>query len=387
MTEPGRKRIRVMHVIPSLALGGTPRLMLDLVANLQKTGNFENHICVLGCSEQTCGKYAPAVDPVYFEDPCRYRRPLQMMRLMLRLQSHIREVAPDIVHSYLWLADVLAAAAVYKTESLHVSHVVDRRKGSATPWKHHLKKNMMRYFLRRADTRFVAVSAACRDYVCRYLDVPARKVSLAYNSIDPELFSFNEHLLQRPFKIGSGGRMVEEKGFAFLLAAARLLKDQGVDFRLLLDGDGPLRPSLERRARKLKIDDCVEFRGFLPSMADFYKELDVFVVSSVDAEGLPTTLLEAMASGCAIVATDVGGSSEAVRNGREGLIVPPRSARAIADSIEAFVNNEELRNSCVQAARERVVSMFTLDRMTADVVRAYDDAFGKTVSRLLGGRP
>lgn len=368
-----------MHVIPSLALGGTPRLLLDLAARLHKTGNYEVHICVLGRSSMTCEKYRPVVQPVYLECPCQYRKPLQMLGLMHKLRKHIQTVKPDIVHSYLWLADVLTAAAVFKTDSSHVSHVVDRRTSfSSSRWKHQLKKYMVRYFLRRAETKYIAVSAACSDYVCRYLGVPERSVSIAYNSIDPELYPFREHNMVMPVRIGTAGRMVDEKGHVYLLEAARHLKDQNIDYRLLIDGDGPLCKSLESRVASLGLSDQVEFRGFMKNMQDFYSELDIFVVASLDSEGLPTTLLEAMASGCAVVSTDVGGSCEAVRNGREGLLVPPRSAQAIADSIVSFINNEPLRRHCVLAARERVVGQFTLKRMTSDVIQAYDRLMEKT---------
>ncbi len=367
-----KDKIRVMHVIPTLALGGTPRLMLDLTEHLHRSGSCEVQICVLGRSAQTCGKYHPVVEPVYLECPCRYRHMLEMLDVARRLRSHIRAEKPDIVHSYLWLADVITAAAIFKTDSRHISHIVDRRTGFASSrWKHRLKKNLVRYFLRRAGTKYISVSQACTDYACRYLGVPERIVSLAYNSIDPENYHFENRPFRAPVRIGAAGRMVEEKGQVYLLEAARLLKDQGVEYHLVIDGDGPLRQALEQRAKWLNISDNVDFCGFSPSMPEFYRHLDVFVVSSVDSEGLPTTLLEAMASGCAIVSTDIGGSGEVVRSGREGLLVAPRSPQAIADGIVTFMKDEPFRRNCVASARKRIIERFTMKQMVADVLTAY----------------
>ncbi len=168
-----------------------------------------------------------------------------------------------------------------------------------------------------------------------------------------------------PYHLLALGRFVPKKGFSVLLEACRLLADEDLDFRLTLAGDGPQRHQLQQLAANLKLKDRVAFPGFVPhrQVPELFRWADLFVMPCIidrsgDRDGLPNVILEAMALGVPVVATDVNGIPEAVRNGDTGWLVnqndPPALARAVR---EALANPLEARRRAL-AGRELVEAEF-----------------------------
>ncbi|HEX8742433.1 MAG TPA: glycosyltransferase [Thermoleophilaceae bacterium] len=157
--------------------------------------------------------------------------------------------------------------------------------------------------------------------------------------------------------------MSARKGHRFLLEALETLHARGVDFHARLVGDGPERDGLEALVRERGLADRVEFMGALGEhvVPDLYRQADVFCLPSF-AEGVPTVLMEAMATGLPVVATHIMGVPELVRDGRTGLVVPPARADALADALEALARDPELRRRLGDAARECVTSEYDLNR-------------------------
>lgn len=146
--------------------------------------------------------------------------------------------------------------------------------------------------------------------------------------------------------------------------------------RLVMVGDGPLRPTLEARARDLGLNGAVRFLGAVPRAASFLPHFDVFVLSSV-WEGMSNSLLEAMAAGRPVVATRVGGNPEVVVDGETGLLVPPRDPRALADAVLRLLGDPALAGRLGEAARRRVESQFTLEQMVSRMQELYDQLLAR----------
>lgn len=151
------------------------------------------------------------------------------------------------------------------------------------------------------------------------------------------------------------GRLAGVKGQAVLLEALAQLAARGRRVELTVAGDGPERERLERRAAELGVADRVEFLGSVGQdrVADLYAQADVFCTSSF-AEGVPTVLMEAMASGLPTVATRIMGIPELVEDGATGLLVPPGRADALADALERLADDPELARRMGEAGRRRV---------------------------------
>jgi glycosyltransferase involved in cell wall biosynthesis len=166
----------------------------------------------------------------------------------------------------------------------------------------------------------------------------------------------------------------------FLKAAPRVL-EQLPEARLAVVGNGPMRSELERQANALDLNGRLRFFDFSPPAARQLRSLDVFVLPS-RWEAFPIAVLEAMACGVPPVATDVGGTREAVDDGETGLLCPPSSPSRLADAIVRLLADPELRMRMGRASRERFRRNFTLDRMLDRTAEAFDRALGGS-----GGAP
>ena len=162
--------------------------------------------------------------------------------------------------------------------------------------------------------------------------------------------------------VGSVGRLVSEKGFHDLFAAAQRIRGCHSDVTFLVvgpqepDQNDAISPEL---IASLQRSGTIRFLGWQGDMARWYSAMDIFVLPSY-REGIPRACMEAAAMGCPVVATDIRGCREVVRNGETGILVPPRDPEALAVAIEKLIQNRELRRSMGQTGREHICSQFDL---------------------------
>lgn len=161
------------------------------------------------------------------------------------------------------------------------------------------------------------------------------------------------------------GRLVPKKGFVHLLRAAPLVLKHFPSTRFIIAGEGDLRVELEAIAKEKGIQEHVLFVGYVPwdQTPAYLKAADVFVVPSVrdkagNVDGLPNVLLEAMAAGCAIVASHIAGIPEVIRDGENGLLVPPGDEIALAEKICYLLSNKNLRKQLGEAAQETIAAHY-----------------------------
>jgi glycosyltransferase involved in cell wall biosynthesis len=174
--------------------------------------------------------------------------------------------------------------------------------------------------------------------------------------------------------IVSVGRLSHEKGQADLIRAFSALRDRA---RLVIVGDGPDRPALERLTRTLALDRSVIFAGLTSNVAPYYAMADLFVLPSL-SEGSPNALLEAMACSLPIVATRVGGVPEIASDGTTALLVPPRQPLALAGAITRLLDDHGLSAQLGAAARRRVLADYTPERRVAALSKLYAALAGIT---------
>ena len=182
-----------------------------------------------------------------------------------------------------------------------------------------------------------------------------------------------------PFELLFAGRLVERKGVAYLLEAmSRLRTAEPVVLRVI--GDGPLRASLEARARELELGDRVRFDGFVPSeeLARRFAECDAFVLPAVvdskgDTEGLGVVLVEALSYGKPAIASAAGGIVDIVRDGETGLLVPPADADALATAIAELAEDRTRARELGEGGREYVEREFSWPVIIDRLMALYDD--------------
>jgi glycosyltransferase involved in cell wall biosynthesis len=237
-----------------------------------------------------------------------------------------------------------------------------------------------------AAARFVAT---CTDTNARHLRERAarpERVHTIYHGLDTAYFAPPRARTSddgRPLVV-SVGRFVEKKGFAYLVEACDLLRAEGLSFRCAIVGeDGPDRARIAGMIRAARLEDTIELRGPVTQRAlrELYAAAHLFVlpcqvVADGDRDGIPNVLAEAMAMGLAVVSTDLSGIPELVTDGTDGLLVPPRDARALAGAMRRLLEDAALRAALGRAARATICERFDATRTTG----ALRDLFARSLS-------
>jgi glycosyltransferase involved in cell wall biosynthesis len=231
-----------------------------------------------------------------------------------------------------------------------------------------------RLVLRRANA-VIAVSHAVGRLAQRL--APAQTpVTVIPNTADVARFSPAAFKRSDPVRVLFVGRLVHNKGPAVFLLAAKLALEQEPGMRFVLAGSGPLEGRLKSLARKLRIEGSVDFLGHRADIPDLLRASTVLVRPS-DLEGMPLTVLEAMASGIPVVATDVGGTPELVEDGVTGYLVRPGDPRAVAMAVLKIAGNPERAVSMGRAARQRMEQRPTQEM----IVEMNEQVYFKALSR------
>jgi glycosyltransferase involved in cell wall biosynthesis len=209
------------------------------------------------------------------------------------------------------------------------------------------------------------------DYV-RQIANGTTRVELAPHGVVVPPLSNREEL--SPPVLLSVGRLVEKKGFDTLVWAARTMRDRGLEFQVRIAGDGPLWPTLQRLVNELDLADTIRFLGPLTAreLERHYAAAATFVLacrigSDGNRDGLPNTILEAMARGLPVVSTRLAAIEEAVTDGEHGLLAPPDDHLALAAALERLVNDRQLRVQLGTAARARVLERYDRDSFASRV--------------------
>ncbi len=205
--------------------------------------------------------------------------------------------------------------------------------------------------------------AGLRARTCR----PARTVVI-HNGVPLDRPRRSPGPASRPATIVSVGRLRAPKDFVTLVRAMAALEPGSA--RLRIAGDGPERAALAAEVGRLGLDESVELLGTRTDVPELLAGADVFVLAS-DSEGLPMSVLEAMAAGLPVVASAVGGVPELVRDGETGVLVPPRDSAALARALAPIVGDPELRDRLGDAGRRRVEREFSLARFEREHLELY----------------
>jgi glycosyltransferase involved in cell wall biosynthesis len=235
---------------------------------------------------------------------------------------------------------------------------------------HRLTRPLIRFLWQRAAA-VVANSAGLRRQALQTM--PELTISVIPNGVDTETFrpasmapgtassECRTRNVQQPttaLRLLFTGRLSAEKGLAGALGALASLRDR--EWQFTIAGDGPERLPLQREAARLGLADRVTFAGWIARerLPDVYREADIFLFPSTD-EGMPNTVLEAMASGLPVIATRIAGTEDVVEDGQHGVLVAAGDGPALAAALRALMDDPERRHALALAARRRVETAFT----------------------------
>lgn len=378
--------IKIAYFIGTLKVGGTEKHLLNVVRHLDKN-HFKTHVYCLsegGPLEEAFREAGCGVTVLGYKGlrPGRNELPIPKMAAALRELGRtvalLKESRPDIVHCYLFHANIIGALAarlagrpVIITSRRSLGYFKDGK-----PYYQWLENLVNRF------TNIITVnSKAVMDDVLRRERLNPKKIKLIYNGIDVTLYQQDTRAraeIRREFGlcadtplITTVANLIPYKGHTELLRAAALLYQQAPAARFLLVGrDEGIEKSLRKLAAALGLEERVIFAGPRTDIPRILVATDIMVLPSYE-EGFANVLLEGMAAGLPLVATKVGGNPEAVVDGETGLLVPPRNPEELAKAMLKLLSEPAYAQKLGEAARKRVEACFSLTKMIKEMEEMY----------------
>lgn len=321
---------------------------------------------------------------------------LDWFRIFRESKPDVAVFAYSLIDSFPWQAQVAAVlAGIPKRVSVH--HLVP------TPLPAPVQVQSARDLVRRligrrarnvakvkATARIsaclsnttVCVSNAVRDALVKAYHFRPRKTVVIHNGVSSSTFSSSEinsakvralfNIEPDEFLLVCTARLVPEKGLDVLIRAVSRVLRQGVPCKCIILGDGPLKESLQQKVNSEGVWDSVFLEGFQPDVRPYLQAASAFILTS-HLEGLPISVLEAMACGLPCIVTNVGGNAEVVQNQATGLVVGDESWEAAADAILYLATNPQRRLEMAARARQEVSQSFAIERQMAELTNVMLD--------------
>lgn len=364
----------ICHIINRLAIGGLENGVVNLINNLSADKYRHAIVCVTESSD-FCSRIQRA-DVSVFEIN---KRPGKDFPAYGRMRHILKEIRPRIVHTRnLPALDMLAPAwAAGVRRFVHGEHGLDKLELDGKNFRY----NALRRASRLLVDRYVTVSNDLKNWLRQCAGIPESRIERIYNGVDTHRFAPKGSVMPLPpgfvppgaLVVGTVGRFDPVKNQTALVAAVAHIVAHNPELRerlrLVFVGDGELRREMEAMLIDGGVRELAWFAGFRSDMADVYRALDVFVLPSL-REGISNTLLEAMASGCPVIATRVGGNPEIVPDRKVGLLVEP-APEAIAAALLQYLGDPASRRAHGTQGRGHVLSRFSLRSMVSQYDRVY----------------
>lgn len=378
MAAQADARPLVLHVFYRFDVGGLENGIVNLINHMP--ADAYRH-AILALTEVTDYRQRIRRDDVQFIS--LRKPPGHLFKLFPRLVRIFRELRPAIVHSRNLAALEVTVPAWLARVPVRIQSEHGRDVGDLDG------ANKIYQWVRRAYNPFVshwiALSRDLEGYLTGRVGIPARKVAQVYNGVDAERFrpavAPEPTLADCPFSrpehwlVGTVGRMqtvkdqtLLAKAFVRALELAPALKAR---LRLVMVGDGPLRAEVQALLDAAGVADLAWLPGERHDIPEVLRGLDCFVLPSL-AEGISNTILEAMASGLPVIATNVGGNPELVTDGETGTLVPASDPGAMAQAIVAYAQNPDHARAAGRQGRAEVERRFSLDAMVGAYRNVYD---------------
>ncbi len=352
-------RRKICQIIPTLDQGGAEKQMSLLASHLDRQ-QFESHVVVLtrsGPLEQTlrdAGVYVHLIGKRNKLDPTA----------LLRLTRKLRELAPDVVHTWLFAANSYGRWAARRAGV----PIIVAGERCVDPWKSWWHYAIDRRLLRTTNT-IVTNTAAVSSFYAQH-GIPPESFTVIPNAVLPSTQTalsrqtlFNRLGIEpRGRVVGAVGRLWKQKGYRDLIWAGELLRVAYRDVYLLIFGDGPEREALRTFRDRSGSYDAVRFVGHRRDVAELMSAFDVLWNGSL-YEGQSNTILEAMTLGIPTVATDIPGTRDLIEHAKTGFLYPPGDLGALTRSTCALLHDDDLRAQMGAQARLRAAECFSLERM------------------------
>lgn len=373
------KRIKVLQLISSGGYYGAENMLLNLCSSQEQAG-CENSLLLF------YNVHVPNVE--LYERARRRGISVRMVhckgradwRAVKQIEEYIQEDSADVVHTHGYKADLYGFLAAWRSGKPVVATCHNWLGGTAA-------LGIYNHLDRVALKKFNALAAVSGEVAQRLIDsgVSADKVKTIANGIDVQSFEHGEPLsLLRAGGtkvIGMVARLDLQKGFEYLLRAVRELRDIFYGLKVLIVGEGPDRAPIEDMIKEYGLQSHVVLAGQQSNMPGVYAAMDIFVLPSLN-EGLPMTILEAMAASKPVIATSVGAIPTVISERENGLLVNPRDIDGLRDALASLLSSPDRCDRMGEQAHAWVKQNFTSEAMALKYRQMYEEVLGPEVVAL-----
>ncbi len=384
-----RSPTRVLQVLGGSAYGGGTEMIHAIVTSLLRAGYF---VTLVASDAKTQRKFAElGIEIISIPQMRRTLNPISDVISLVKLIRLIRVGNYDVVHTHTSKAGLLGRFAAWVTGVPVIIHHVHgfafhEFSGRFTGWLYRGLERVAAHWCHS----IISVNNEDREDALRLGIGRSGQIVTIENGVHCDRFvrSTGGSRIRRElgindndYLVGFVGRLFAQKDPATFLRAAKIISLKKPNVHFALAGEGPDMEQMQQYAHDLCIPN-LHFLGFRHDIPEFLAALDLFVLTSL-WEGLPISVLEAMAAGKSIVATNIKGTRELLIDGKTGLLVPPGDPVATAHAITEMYECPQLARRCGESALERAVKCYTEERMQQRILRLYDE-FLATVKRAHG---
>lgn len=363
--------MRILQLVHSLDRGGAERIVLEFDRGAKALGHRTGVVMLLDSNAFTEPRYA-AVETRFLVSREEYRWPRYVLPASVRLREIISEWRPEVLFTHTPDVAIVAAWARPNVPAVEVIHWYwDTSSGSAL--REAWRRAVSRWAFSRTGRRGVLVAPHLREDSSRYLGCAAGRFRCVENGVDLERFAFVPREGTPAPRIAIVGALNAFKRPDLGLRAFAHLLDELPGARLVLAGDGPMRPDLEALCRELRLGDSVQFLGYRADLQEVLAECHVcWHVSR--SEGFGLAVVEAMANGLPVVGMDVPGVRYLLGEGDAGILVPESDPAALADRTARLLRDDTLFRRIARVGRSFVEDRFDVRRMVAGYLDVASEA-------------
>jgi glycosyltransferase involved in cell wall biosynthesis len=373
------KRIKVLHIITRLTMGGAQEIALSIASGLDKD-IFD--VTFISGRQDFCAAMSDKwnMDVVVIPGLVREINPIKDLMALVRLVLFIKKNRFDIVHTHTSKAGILGRIAakmagvpiIFHTPHGSIFHAI-----YYCPGLIYLLSRLEAVVASFTDKIITCSLNETRDFLAHKIATVDKYIAIYWGiKQDRFLKSYNSYLKRKELEIpddsiliGNIARLTPEKGHLFCLEVFRMVVDRFPKVKLLIVGDGILRQDIETRINELGLNGSVIMTGHRDDIPEILAALDISLHTSI-WEGMPVAIIEAMLTGKAIVATNVGGIPELIKDGVTGILIPPDDREGLTEAIVRLLDNKILRETIGNASRKHAIKNFSPELMikkTADL--------------------
>lgn len=373
------KKTKILYIIRR-AEGGMKKHLLILLNMLSK----DKYELAVGCSfdkktEKDLKNIGIKIYHIDISDGLKLTADWKTVR---SIKLVIDDFKPDIVHLHGAKASLIGRLACIKKKVKIVTTIhnfPDYNKMNYLKRYIYLKLNK---YLNKKTSKIITVSNALKDEIIKNENVDEKKIVTIYNCLDFPLYSNIKHenlrekydLDDDTLIVGCISRLIPSKGIKDLIEAAKIL-DKDINIYYFIIGDGPLRGYLENLTNGLNLKNVI-FLGYRNDIQNILQNIDIFVLPSY-IEGFGISIIEAMYAGKPVIATNVGGIPEIIKNNINGILINPGSPNDMANAIRALAIDSSTRERLSAAGRDLVTNKFTCEKMINDISNVYEEVKGR----------